>query len=238
MREIIFDTETTGLDNRTDRIIEIGGIELFNHFPTGKTFHKFVNPAGQKVHPDALAIHGITDEFLKDKPTFAEIMEEMLAFFDGAKWIAHNATFDMGFVNAELARLTRPPIQPDLVIDTLSMARRKHPMGPNSLDALCRRYGIDNGHRTKHGALLDSELLAEVYIEMIGGRQTALGLHTNNRASNTGQRNAQNEDVVIVALARPAPLAPRITADERAAHDALLAKLGEKSVWLKYGPAQ
>jgi len=235
MREIIFDTETTGLDNRTDRIIEIGGIELFNHFPTGRSFHKFVNPAGQKVHPDALAIHGITDEFLKDKPSFAEVAEEMLAFFGDAKWIAHNATFDMGFINAELARLNQPPILPDLVIDTLSMARRKHPMGPNSLDALCRRYGIDNTHRTKHGALLDSELLAEVYIEMIGGRQTALGLGSSGRASNSGRRSSENEDVVIAVLTRPAPLPERITAGEKAAHDALLAKLGEKSIWLKYG---
>lgn len=176
MREIIFDTETTGLDNRADRIIEIGGIELFNHFPTGNTIHIFINPGDQKVHPDALAVHGITDEFLKDKQPFADIAEQILTFFGDAKWIAHNATFDMGFINAEFARIGLPPILPERVLDTLSMARRKHPMGPNSLDALCRRYGIDNSHRTKHGALLDSELLAEVYIEMIGGRQAALGL--------------------------------------------------------------
>ena len=232
MREIIFDTETTGLDNRTDRIIEIGGIELFNHFPTGRTIHLFVNPGDQKVHPDALAVHGITDEFLKDKPPFADVVEQILEFFGDGKWIAHNATFDMGFINSELARISLPPILPDRVIDTLSLARRKHPMGPNSLDALCRRYGIDNSHRTKHGALLDSELLAEVYIEMIGGRQTALGL-----AGPARQRadDVSVEEVVIAAIVeRPRPLAPRLSEAEAEAHDALIAKLGQKAVWSKY----
>lgn len=232
MREIIFDTETTGLDNRTDRIIEIGGIELFNHFPTGRTIHLFVNPGDQKVHPDALAVHGITDEFLKDKPPFADVVEQILEFFGDGKWIAHNATFDMGFINSELARISLPPILPDRVIDTLSLARRKHPMGPNSLDALCRRYGIDNSHRTKHGALLDSELLAEVYIEMIGGRQTALGL-----AGPARQRadDVSVEEVVIAAIIeRPRPLAPRLSEAEVEAHDALIAKLGQKAVWSKY----
>ncbi|MFK0334177.1 DNA polymerase III subunit epsilon [Rhizobium sp. NPDC090275] len=233
MREIIFDTETTGLDNRTDRIIEIGGIELFNHFPTGKTLHIYINPGDQKVHPDALAVHGITDEFLKDKQPFAAVVQEILDFFGEGKWIAHNATFDMGFINAELARLSLPPISPENVIDTLSMARRKNPMGPNSLDALCRRYGIDNSHRAKHGALLDSELLAEVYIEMIGGRQTALGLGVaqNNGAS---ERNDSDDDIVLVALERPRPLAPRLSVTEAEQHDALIAKLGQKGIWAKY----
>ncbi|MBB3463792.1 DNA polymerase III subunit epsilon [Rhizobium sp. BK377] len=235
MREIIFDTETTGLDNRMDRIIEIGGIELFNHFPTGRTLHLFVNPGDQKVHPDALAVHGITDEFLKDKPAFAEVVEQILEFFGDGKWIAHNATFDMGFVNAELARLGLPPILPDRVVDTLSLARRKHPMGPNSLDALCRRYGIDNSHRTKHGALLDSELLAEVYIEMIGGRQAALGLGVAGSASQS-KDNAEVEEVVVAAIMeRPRPLAPRLSEAEAEAHAALIAKLGQKAVWSKYG---
>ncbi|WP_111562738.1 DNA polymerase III subunit epsilon [Rhizobium sp.] len=233
MREIIFDTETTGLDNRTDRIIEIGGIELFNHFPTGKTLHIYINPGDQKVHPDALAVHGITDEFLKDKQPFAAVAQEILDFFGEGKWIAHNATFDMGFINAEFARLSLPPISPENVIDTLSMARRKNPMGPNSLDALCRRYGIDNSHRAKHGALLDSELLAEVYIEMIGGRQTALGLGVaqNNGAS---ERNDSDDDIVLVALERPRPLAPRLSGTEAEQHDALIAKLGQKGIWAKY----
>ncbi|WP_454852891.1 DNA polymerase III subunit epsilon [Rhizobium binxianense] len=232
MREIIFDTETTGLDNRVDRIIEIGGIELFNHFPTGRTIHLYINPGDQKVHPDALAVHGITDEFLKDKKPFAELAEEILEFFGDARWIAHNATFDMGFVNAEFARIGLPPILPERVIDTLSMARRKHPMGPNSLDALCRRYGIDNSHRTKHGALLDSELLAEVYIEMIGGRQAALGLGVADIATPAGPRIV--EEVEIVVLERSRPLAPRLSEAEQQAHEALVAKLGEKGIWAKY----
>ncbi|MET3856733.1 DNA polymerase III subunit epsilon [Rhizobium sp. OAE497] len=233
MREIIFDTETTGLDNRLDRIIEIGGIELNNHFPTGRTLHIYINPGDQKVHPDALAVHGITDEFLKDKKPFADVVEEIIEFFGDAKWIAHNATFDMGFINAELARLSMPPILPERVVDTLSLARRKHPMGPNSLDALCRRYGIDNSHRTKHGALLDSELLAEVYIEMIGGRQTALGLGV---AASAGSANDADEadDVILAVLERPRPLAPRLNTAEAEAHDALIAKLGTKGIWSKY----
>ncbi|KQV20283.1 DNA polymerase III subunit epsilon [Rhizobium sp. Root1203] len=233
MREIIFDTETTGLDNRIDRIIEIGGIELFNHFPTGRTLHIYISPGDQKVHPDALAVHGITDEFLKDKRPFADVAQEILEFFGDGKWIAHNATFDMGFINSELARIGLPSILPERVTDTLSLARRKNPMGPNSLDALCRRYGIDNSHRTKHGALLDSELLAEVYIEMIGGRQTALGLGTsqNNGAS---RQNNEALDIVLVALERPRPLAPRLSELEEQAHDALISKLGQKGIWAKY----
>ncbi|MCH4547893.1 DNA polymerase III subunit epsilon [Rhizobium changzhiense] len=236
MREIIFDTETTGLDNRADRIIEIGGIELFNHFPTGNTIHIFINPGDQKVHPDALAVHGITDEFLKDKQPFADVAEQILTFFGDAKWIAHNATFDMGFINAEFARIGLPPILPERVLDTLSMARRKHPMGPNSLDALCRRYGIDNSHRTKHGALLDSELLAEVYIEMIGGRQAALGLGMVGKSNQAARGDMGMEDDVVIAavLERPRPLAPRLSQIEEQAHEALVAKLGEKSVWAKY----
>lgn len=230
MREIIFDTETTGLDNKADRVIEIGGIELMNHFPTGRTFHVYINPGDRKVHPDALAVHGITDEFLKDKPSFAGIVAELQEFFDGAKWIAHNATFDMGFINAEFDRLGIPPVPADMVIDTLALARRKHPMGPNSLDALCRRYGIDNSHRTKHGALLDSELLAEVYIEMLGGRQAALGLTSvDNRRQTT-----EITEVIEISYERPRPLAPRLSAVEAEGHGRLVARLGSKAIWSKY----
>ncbi len=230
MREIIFDTETTGLDNKADRVIEIGGIELMNHFPTGRTFHVYINPGDRKVHLDALAVHGITDEFLKDKPSFAGIVAELQEFFDGAKWIAHNATFDMGFINAEFDRLGIPPVPADMVIDTLALARRKHPMGPNSLDALCRRYGIDNSHRTKHGALLDSELLAEVYIEMLGGRQAALGLTSvDNRRQTT-----EITEVIEISYERPRPLAPRLSAVEVEAHGRLVARLGGKAIWSKY----
>jgi len=234
MREIIFDTETTGLDNKLDRVIEIGGIELDNHFPTGRSFHVYINPGDRKVHPDALAVHGISDESLKDKPDFAGIVDELLAFFGDARWVAHNATFDMGFMNAEFARLGLPAITNDLVTDTLALARRKHPMGPNSLDALCRRYGVDNSHRTKHGALLDSELLAEVYIELIGGRQTTFGLHTSD---NRGQAT-ETDDVIVVAGQRPRPLASRLSAGEIEAHAALVAKMGAKAIWAKYDPAK
>lgn len=232
MREIIFDTETTGLDSRSDRIIEVGGIELLNHFPTGRSFHVYINPDGTKVHPDALAVHGITDEFLADKPKFGEIVADLQTFFEGAKWIAHNANFDMGFINAEFARLGLPPVPQEDVIDTLQLARRKNPMGPNSLDALCRRYGIDNTHRTKHGALLDSELLAEVYIEMIGGRQTALVL-----GQSEGPKVVVEEDDTILAFqltVRPRQLPPRLSPDETAAHQAMVSKIGEKAIWSKY----
>lgn len=230
MREIIFDTETTGLDNREDRVIEIGGVELENQFPTGRTIHIYINPGDRKVHPDALAVHGITDEFLKDKPSFADVVEEILEFFGDARWVAHNANFDMGFINAEFERLGLPPIVGDRVTDTLALARRKHPMGPNSLDALCRRYGIDNSHRTRHGALLDSELLAEVYIEMIGGRQAALGLVT----SQIGGLAVDADDAPILVFKRERPLPPRLTEAEVAAHAALVSKIGSKAIWTKY----
>lgn len=232
MREIIFDTETTGLDNKSDRVIEIGGVELFNHFPTGRTFHVYINPGDRKVHPDALAVHGITDDFLKDKPVFADIVADLQEFFDGAKWIAHNATFDMGFINAEFERLGLAPVPSDRVVDTLALARRKHPMGPNSLDALCRRYGIDNSHRTKHGALLDSELLAEVYIEMLGGRQAALGLTSVDTRRN---QSIEITDVVEISYDRPRPLPPRISSGEVESHAKLVARLKDKAIWAKYG---
>ena len=234
MREIIFDTETTGLETRLDRIIEIGGIELINNFPTGRTLHLYINPGDRQVHPDALAVHGITDEFLKDKPSFADVAQDIIEFFDGAKWIAHNATFDMGFINAEFDRLGIPPVPTDRVVDTLSMARRKHPMGPNSLDALCRRYGIDNAHRTKHGALLDSELLAEVYIEMTGGRQAALGLGGGEQGSAIIE---VEELVVATTLVRPRSLPSRLTPEDVEAHAAMIAGLKDKAIWLKYGSA-
>lgn len=229
MREIIFDTETTGLDNREDRVIEIGAIELDNRFPTGRTFHKYINPQGKQVHPDAQAVHGISNADLEGKPIFPEIVQEFLEFIDGAKLVAHNGNFDLGFINAEFARIDQPAIDPGQLIDTLALARRKHPMGPNSLDALCRRYGIDNSRRTKHGALLDSELLAEVYIELIGGKQAALVLDSVSSSGNT----RDGADIVIAITARPEPLAPRLTVAELAAHEKLVASLGEKAIWAK-----
>lgn len=231
MREIVFDTETTGLERLEDRVIEIGGVELINRFPTGRTFHKFINPQGRQVHPDALAVHGISNEQLLDKPVFADILDEFMDFFDGAKLVAHNAMFDIGFINAELERLGKPEISTERVVDTLALARRKHPMGPNSLDALCKRYGIDNSHRTLHGALLDSEILAEVYIELIGGKQTALGLTVDNGSD---RNNRADHSSGIVISARPRPLPPRISETERAAHAALVEKLGAKALWKKY----
>lgn len=229
MREIILDTETTGLDFRDDRIIEFGGIELVNRFPTGRTMHVYINPQGRAVHPDALAVHGIGKEQLEGKPNFPDIVEELLAFIDGAKLVAHNASFDVTFINAELQRLGHPEIEPARVVDTLAIARRKHPMGPNSLDALCRRYGIDNSRRTKHGALLDSELLAEVYIELAGGKQATLVLDVSP------QHDPRRGDLAIasIVIQRPAPLPPRLSEAERAAHESLVASLGVKAIWLK-----
>lgn len=231
LREIIFDTETTGLDAREDRIIEIGAVEMVNRFPTGNTFHVYINPQGRQVHPDALAVHGISNERLVNEKTFPEIVDQFLAFFDGAKLIAHNANFDIGFINAELARLDFPAVDNERVVDSLALARRKHPMGPNSLDALCRRYGINNSHRTFHGALLDSQLLAEVYIELVGGRQAALIL---DAGSQSGGEDFGGQATVTIGQ-RPVPLAPRITDAERAAHAKLVEKLGEKSIWQRFG---
>lgn len=230
MREIIFDTETTGLDSRDDRVIELGGVELVNRFPTGRTFHHYINPQGRAIHAEAQAVHGISAADLQGKPTFAEIAEEWLAFTDGAKLVAHNATFDIGFLNVEFGRLGHPVIDQGLVVDTLALARRKHPMGPNSLDALCRRYGIDNTRRTKHGALLDSELLAEVYIELIGGKQAALVLDSATAPAQGGENVRQIE---ITVSQRPVPLPSRLTEAERAAHAGMVATLGEKALWLK-----
>lgn len=235
MREIIFDTETTGLDRLDDRIIEIGGVEMVNRFPTGRTFHVLINPEGKAVNPEALAVHGISNDKLVNEPLFADIVGKFLDFIDGAKLIAHNATFDMGFINAELNRLGHPPINNDRVVDTLALARRKHPMGPNSLDALCRRYGIDNSHRTMHGALLDSQLLAEVYIELIGGKQTALGLTVAEQSNN---RNDGGQAAAIVITQRKIPLQPRLTETEKLAHAALVDKLGEKAIWNERAVAQ
>lgn len=228
MREIIFDTETTGLDPNEDRVIELGCVELDNRFPTGRTLHHFINAQGRSVHPEAQAVHGISDADLADKPVFGAILQEFLEFIDGAKLVAHNANFDIGFINAEFDRLGVPPVDPGVVVDTLAIARRKHPMGPNSLDALCRRYGIDNSRRTKHGALLDAELLAEVYVELIGGKQAALGLETSSRNDNGGD-SASGSAIAIAP--RPEPLPPRISEEERAAHEALVEKLGEKALW-------
>lgn len=231
MREIIFDTETTGLDPREDRIIELGAVELVNRFPTGRSFHHYIDPQGRSVDPEAFAVHGIGSSELQGKPLFQDIAEEFLAFIEGARLVAHNAGFDLAFVNAELARIGVEAVAQERIVDTLALARRKHPLGPNSLDALCRRYGIDNGHRAKHGALLDSELLSEVYLELVGGRQAALGLEPLP-AAQTGADEA-GASVGIVIRPRPALLAPRLTEFEIEAHGRLVAELGDRALWLR-----
>ena len=238
MREIIFDTETTGLDKREDRIIEIGAVELVNRFSTGRRFHVFINPDDKQIHPDAEKVHGISMAQLADKPKFEEIAEDFLNFIDGAKLVAHNASFDTEFVNAEFARLELPPVDPSIVIDTLQIARRKHPMGPNSLDGLCKRYNIDNSHRTLHGALLDAELLAEVYLELTGGRQAAMGFGNDEAVNNAGAAGGQASQALA---ARAHPLPPRLTQAEIAAHALMVKKLGASALWLKklqYSPGE
>ena len=176
MREIVFDTETTGLNPAGgDRVVEIGCVELFNHIPTGNTFHRYINPE-RSMPVEAMRVHGLDDRFLSDKPVFAAIAAELVAFIGDAPMIAHNAEFDLAFLNAEFGRCGQPALEPERIVDSLMLARRKHPAGPNSLDALCARYQIDTSQRTLHGALLDSYLLAEVYVELTGGRQIGLEL--------------------------------------------------------------
>jgi DNA polymerase-3 subunit epsilon len=226
VREIILDTETTGLDPaKGDRIVEIGAVELLNHLPTGRTFHVYINPE-RDMPKEAEAVHGLSSTFLKDKPVFASIAQDFLEFLAEDVLIIHNASFDMAFINAELGFLQMPSIPPERVVDTLHIARQKHPGAANSLDALCRRYGIDNSRRTKHGALLDSELLAEVYLELIGGRQTALILEAS-----VTRRAATMVAAQQISYQRPAPLPSRLTDEERAAHSAFVADLGEHALW-------
>jgi DNA polymerase-3 subunit epsilon len=228
MREIVLDTETTGLDPmRGDRLVEIGCLELEARLPTGRTFHVYINPE-RAMPAEAFAIHGLSTEFLADKPVFADVVDEFLAFIGDAPLVIHNAAFDTGFLNAELDRAGRPPVQRDRVVDTLLLARRRWPGGPNSLDVLCDRFGIDRGKRSKHGALVDAELLADVYIELIGGRQTALGL---NDPATRATLKASSGPVGP----RPVPLPPRLTAAERAAHAAFVATLGKAPpLWTDY----
>ncbi len=226
MREIILDTETTGLSPITgDRIVEIGAVELINHIPSGKTYHVYLNPE-RDMPKEAEAVHGLSSAFLQDKPLFKTIAEEFLQFVGESPLIIHNASFDMGFINTELGSLGKTAIPASQVIDTLQMARRSHPMGPNSLDALCRRYGIDNSKRTKHGALLDAELLADVYLELIGGRQTALILQAQSSTRKTEFQSTRQTTRVRLEL-----LAPRLTPEESALHQARIIELGEKALW-------
>jgi DNA polymerase III subunit epsilon len=228
MREIVLDTETTGLEpSQGHRMVEIGCIELVNRIPTGNTFHRYLNPE-RDVPLGAFDVHGLSLDFLKDKPLFAKIADDLIAYLGDDPLIAHNASFDLSFLNAELERAARPLVARDRVVDTLLLARRKHPGVSNRLDDLCARYKIDNSRRTKHGALLDAELLAEVYVELIGARQANLGLAEANNAIVEG-RGAH-----ATIRARPVPLAPRITDAERDAHRNFVATLGEQNIWRDY----
>lgn len=226
MREIVLDTETTGLDPaKGHRIIEIGCVELFNLIPTGESFHVYLDPE-RDIPEEAFRVHGLSAQFLAGKPLFGAISSEFLRFVDGCKIVAHNAEFDMRFVNAELALLGLPSIEANRVVDTLALARRKFPGGANSLDALCQRYGIDISRRTKHGALLDAELLAEVYAELLGGRQASLSLGSSGSASLSASGP--------LLTCRPEPLPPRLGTQELERHLAFVAELGPDSVWAGY----
>jgi DNA polymerase-3 subunit epsilon len=228
MREIVLDTETTGLDPfQGHRVVEVGCVELFNRFPTGQTFHRYVNPE-RDMPPEAHSVHGLSLDFLKDKPCFHEIVEELLVFLGDAPIIIHNAAFDLAFLNAELERCGRGLILRERMVDTLLLARRKYPAGPNRLDDLCLRYNIDNSKRTKHGALLDAELLSEVYVELIEARQAQLGL----AAAMGGISGSPGGPIVV--RARPVPLIPRLSDSEAAEHAAFIASLGAGAVWQDY----
>lgn len=232
MREIVLDTETTGFNpEEGDRIVEIGAVELFNHMPTGNTYHQYINPE-RSMPKEAFEVHGLGDDFLRDKPIFRQVGQAFLDFVGDAKLVIHNASFDMKFLNAELGWVNLPHIPWERAIDTLDMARRKFPGSPATLDALCRRFAIDNSARTLHGALLDSEILAEVYLELIGGRQPDFGLTT---ASIVNVRSAPGGDTDWRPQPRPTPLPPRLTEDEAAAHAAFVDALGDGALWKKMG---
>ena len=226
MREIVLDTETTGLDPyQGHRIVEIGCVELINRIPTGQTYHVYINPE-RDMPAEAEAVHGLTQQFLSDKPLFTEVVEDLIAFLGDAKLVIHNAGFDLAFLNAEFERCKKAFLARERAVDTLTLARRRHPGGPNKLDDLCARYGIDNSRRTKHGALLDAELLAEVYAELAGGRQARLGLvkEVTTAAAHTA----------ATARTRSAPLKPRLSGTELAAHLAFVSKLGAAALWRNY----
>jgi DNA polymerase III subunit epsilon len=231
MREIVLDTETTGLDPlRGDRLVEIGCVEIFNRMPTGQTFHRYFNPE-RDMPAEAFAVHGLSSEFLSAKPMFVEEVDDFLAFIGDAPLVIHNASFDVSFINAELDRIKRPALLRERLVDTLLLARRKHPGVSNRLDDLCSRYAIDNSRRTKHGALLDAELLAEVYIDLIGARQSQLILASevrDARAAAYGEMPRRQREI---------PLMPRLTDADRAAHRGFVGTLGDKPIWNDFLPA-
>ena len=226
LREIVLDTETTGVDPASDRIIEVGCVELLNLIPTGRTYHAYINPQ-RSVSQGAYNVHGLSEEFLKDKPVFSAVAGELLGFVGEARLVIHNASFDMGFLNAEFGRTGHATVPLERAIDTLSLARRKHPNAANSLDALCARYGIDNSRRTKHGALLDAEILAEVYIELMGGKQPDLGLAVTRQPLPVAGNS-------IIVAAPPRTPVSRLTDADREAHLAFVATLGANAIWQDY----
>jgi len=228
-REIVLDTETTGLSPAAgDRLVEIGCVELINHIPSGQHYHVYINPQ-RSMPEEAFRVHGLSEEFLADKPLFKDVANDFRAFLGDAKLIIHNAPFDMGFLNAELEKAGQRPLS-NPVLDTVMLAREKHPGARVSLDAMCKHYGIDNSRRTLHGALLDSEILAEVYLELIGGKQVSLALIAENKVSGADAIASR-----VVARPRPVPLPPRISAAEIAAHAAMVQKLGSEAIWAQYG---
>jgi DNA polymerase III subunit epsilon len=229
MREIVLDTETTGLDpNKGHRLVEIGAVEISNLIPTGRIFHVYINPE-RDMPEEAFRVHGLSAEFLAGQKRFIDVADEFLGFVEDAPLIIHNAEFDMGFINAELGRLSKARLGMDRVVDTLTLARRRHPGASNSLDALCSRYGVDASRREKHGALLDATLLAEVYAELMGGRQAGLQLQNEQRAT------AGDSGETFLRV-RPAPLAARLSAAEDAAHREFTATLGKAPIWKRYEP--
>lgn len=228
MREIVLDTETTGFDPETgDRIVEIGAVELLNHMPTGKTYHQYINPE-RSMPQEAFEVHGLGDEFLADKPKFVAVGQAFLDFIGDAKLVIHNASFDMKFLNAELSWVKLPQIPFDRAIDTLAMARSKFPGSPATLDALCRRFNIDNSARTLHGALLDSEILAEVYLELIGGRQPGLVLATSQ------SRSATQSESTWKPQPRATRLPSRLSTEEEKAHHDFVDMMGDTAIWKKF----
>ena len=227
MREIVIDTETTGLDPyQGHRLVEIGCVELVNRIPSGQVFHRYVNPE-REIPAEATAIHGIDNERIKSEKIFAEIADDLAEFLGDAPLVAHNAMFDLGFINVELERCGKAPVARERLIDTLLLARRKYPGGANRLDDLCVRYRIDNSRRTKHGALLDAELLAEVYVELIDAKQASLILLEAGDGAEARQGT-------VTVRQRPAPLPPRLTAAEREAHRTFVKSLGGEAIWNKY----
>ena len=228
MREIVFDTETTGLDITADRIIEIGCVELVNHIPSGNTYQAYINPE-RSISVDSYRVHGLSESFLADKPVFASTVDAFLAFVGDAPLIAHNAEFDLAFLNAELGRIDRAGLDPSRIIDSLALARRRHPGGPNSLDALCSRYGVDASNRTLHGALVDAALLAEVYIELIGGRQTSLELGEVER----GPVYAMGS-ISLSHQIRPTPLPEALDEAAIDAHKSFVGKMKNGGIWSRY----